>query len=168
PAAPPVTATLPAAEGCATLIFDTAPANGLVLEVDGAVLPLPDPRPGERYLPFADGVTLTGAHLQRRDNAAVVSLDWLSGYPVTTDYKISVRLLGGGILRQHDGVPALGAIPSLKWIAGTRIADVHFLGPLAEAPAVSGDIKLYDNFSQLPLPLLDPRYDRDGAPLFRE
>ena len=31
-----------------------------------------------------------------------------------------------------------------------------------------GDVKVYDNFTQLPLPLLDPRYEREGAPLFRE
>jgi len=168
PAAAPATIALPAANGCATLIFDTAPENGMILEVDGVVLQLPDPRPSERYVPFADGVTLTGAHLQRRGNEAAVGLDWLSGYPVTTDYKISVRVLGGGTFRQHDGVPGLGAIPTLKWIAGTRVADTHILGPIAGASTLLGDIKIYNNFSQLPLPLLDPRYERDGAPLFRE
>lgn len=165
PATAPAVLALPAASGCTTLIFDTAPANGLVLEVDGVALPLPDPRPGERYLPFADGVTLTGARI--RDDDAAVTLDWLSGRALTTDYKISARI-GSGPSGRHDGTPALGAIPTLKWIAGTRVSDVHPM-PLRSEERFKGvgDVKVYDNFSQLPLPLLDPRYERDGAPLFR-
>ncbi len=166
PVAPPAQATLPAATGCTTLVFDTAPANGLILEVDGVARPLPDPRPGERYLPFADGVTLTGARVE--DDYASVSLYWLSGRALTTDYKVSARVEGGWS-GQHDGTPALGAIPTLKWIAGTRVTDFHPMRlPPEERYIVTGDVKIYDNFSQLPLPLLDPRYERDGAPLFRE
>jgi hypothetical protein len=163
PVAAPATASPPAADGCATLIFDTNPANGLTLDFGGSVLALPDPRPGERYLPFADGVTLTGARIRGDD--ASVTLDWLSGRALTADYKISARLSGG----RHDGTPALGAVPSLKWIAGTRVSDFHPM-PLRseERYRVEGDVKIYDNFSQLPLPVLDPRYERDGAPLFRE
>ncbi len=163
--AAPAMLALPATAGCATLIFDTAPANGLALDVDGIALALPDPRPGERYLPFADGVTLTGARI--RDDDAAVTLDWLSGRALTTDYKISARI-GSGPDGRHDGTPALGAIPTLKWIAGSRIEDVHILGAMTGAATLSGDVKVYDNFSQLPLPLLDPRYERDGAPLFRK
>ena len=165
PVAAPAMLALPATAGCATLIFDTAPANGLALDVDGIALALPDPRPGERYLPFADGVTLTGARI--RDDDAAVTLDWLSGRALTTDYKISARI-GSGPDGRHDGTPALGAIPTLKWIAGSRIEDVHILGAMTGAATLSGDVKVYDNFSQLPLPLLDPRYERDGAPLFRK
>ena len=168
PAAAPAMASLPAAGGCATLVFDTAPANGLGLDVDGAAIPLPDPRPGERYLPFADGLTLTGARLERRAGGAIATLDWLAGSAVTTDYKISARVSGGGAFGQHDGTPALGAIPTLKWIAGSRVVDTHVLGAIPAATMLSGDVKVYDNFSQLSLPLLDPRYERDGAPLFRE
>ena len=165
PVAAPAMLALPATAGCATLIFDTAPANGLALDVDGIALALPDPRPGERYLPFADGVTLTGARI--RDDDAAVTLDWLSGRALTTDYKISARI-GSRPDGRHDGTPALGAIPTLKWIAGSRIEDVHILGAMTGAATLSGDVKVYDNFSQLPLPLLDPRYERDGAPLFRK
>jgi hypothetical protein len=167
PVSVPATASLPDAGGCATLIFDTAPANGLALDVDGLALPLPDPRPGERYLPFADGVTLTGARI--RDEDAAVTLDWLSARALTTDYKISARISIEGPRAQHDGTPGLGAIPTLKWIAGTRVSDFHPMPLLSEERYKGvGDVKIYDNFSQLPLPLLDPRYDRDGAPLFRE
>lgn len=168
PVTAPAAASLPGAGGCATLIFDTAPANGLILEVDGVALPLPDPRPGERYLPFADGVTLTGARVRGFDES--VTFDWISSHPLTTDYKISARVDDGGLDKgQHDGTPALGAIPTLKWIAGTRVSDFHPMRRLSEERyLVEGDIKIYDNFSQLPLPLLDPRYERDGAPLFRE
>jgi hypothetical protein len=166
PAAAPATASLPAAGGCSTLIFDTNPANGLALELGGSVIALPDPRPGERYLPFADGITLTGARI--RDDDASVTLDWLSSRALTADYKISARVSSGPGAR-HDGTPALGAIPTLKWIAGTRVSDFHPMPLLSEERYKGvGDVKIYDNFSQLPLPLLDPRYDRDGAPLFRE
>lgn len=164
--AAPATASLPAATGCTTLIFDTVPANGLGLDIDGIALPLPDPRPGERYLPFADGVTLTGARVE--DDYASVSLYWLSGRALTTDYKVSARVEGGWS-GQHDGTPALGAIPTLKWIAGTRVTDFHPMRlPPEERFMATGDVKVYDNFTQLPLPLLDPRYEREGAPLFRE
>ena len=110
-------------------------------------------------------MTLTGARI--RDDDAAVTLDWLSGRALTTDYKISARI-GSGPDGRHDGTPALGAIPTLKWIAGSRIEDVHILGAMTGAATLSGDVKVYDNFSQLPLPLLDPRYERDGTPLFRE
>ena len=106
--------------------------------------------------------------LGRRAGDVVATLDWLAGRAVTTDYKVSVRASGGGAFRQHDGTPALGAIPTLKWIAGVRVADTHVLGPITGASMLSGDVKIYDNFSQLLLPMLDPRYERDGAPLFRE
>ncbi len=168
PAAPPAQAVLPAAGGCATVIFDTNPAKGLALDVGGRTLALPDPRPGERYVPFADGITLMSAGIQRRGDDAVATFDWQASQPVASDIKVSARVFGEGAFRQHDGTPALGAIPTLKWIAGTRVADVHYLGPIGNQAALLGDVKLYDNFTQLPLPALDPRYERDGVPFFRE
>lgn len=167
PVAAPAGQTL-AAGGCAILIFDTAPANGLAVDVDGRTLALPDPRPGERFVPYAGGIALTGARIARRGSETAVTVDWLAGHPPGSDVKVSARLRGERAFGQHDGTPGLGALPTLKWMAGSRIADTHLIPLDGSASALSGDVLLYDNFTQLPLPALDLRYDQAGLPLIRE
>ena len=58
-----------------------------------------------------------------------------------------------------DGIPAMGAIPTLKWIAGSRVTDRHELTVPPDAPAgrVIGTLIIYDAFTGRTLPLLDPR-----------
>jgi hypothetical protein len=58
----------------------------------------------------------------------------------------------------NDSIPALGAIPTLKWIAGTRVRDPHPLSVSEEAGSgqeVSGILLLYDAFTARLLPILD-------------
>ncbi len=61
-------------------------------------------------------------------------------------------------------MPALGAIPTLKWIAGSQIADRHVLNipdDAAPGPATISVI-LYDSFTQEPLALLDAELIKQG------
>ncbi|MBX7213764.1 MAG: DUF2723 domain-containing protein [Thermoflexales bacterium] len=153
--------------GCTTAVFDLPPTNTMTLTLAGRPLRLPAPQPGERYVPFAGGFTLMAAEVEACPAGPAVALAWQSALPQTRDVKVSVRLTGGGQFARHDGVPALGALPTLKWIAGTRLRDVHVFDGQPQAAAAAGEVLLYDNFSQLPLPVLDVRYERAGAPLFR-
>ncbi len=63
-----------------------------------------------------------------------------------------------------DSVPALGAIPTLKWIAGTPITDRHVVTIPAEAAPGPATISLilYDSFSQEPVALLDAALIQQG------
>ena len=61
-------------------------------------------------------------------------------------------------------MPALGAIPTLKWIAGSGVVDRHVIDIPRDAlpgPAAVSLI-LYDNFTQQPLALLDEQLVRRG------
>ena len=86
------------------------------------------------------------------------------------DLATSVRLVGyeadgfhwaWAHLDEAFGVPAMGGIPTLKWIAGSQVYDPHRL-TVAET-AVTGQttgilLTLYDTFTNQPLPLLDERF----------
>jgi hypothetical protein len=70
-----------------------------------------------------------------------------------------------------DGVPAIGAMPTFKWIRGSQVTDVHLIRVLAGA---SGEAELtlgvYDAFTTRDLPPLDERIarlQRAGVPLQR-
>ena len=84
---------------------------------------------------------------------------------ITQDYTVSVSLVGesGTWHAQHDGTPALGAIPTLKWIRGITVADEHSL-VLPEDATGRGALWLtvYDAFTMQPLPVLDERLARLG------
>ncbi|MEW5986056.1 MAG: hypothetical protein AB1791_05445, partial [Chloroflexota bacterium] len=90
-----------------------------------------------------------------------------SGRPVWSDLVASVRLIGYAEDRFHwqwsvldDSVPALGAIPTLKWVAGSQVWDRHRLTVAAEGQpgqSVTAVLRLYDAFTGRPLPILDER-----------
>jgi hypothetical protein len=83
---------------------------------------------------------------------------WLAVRPLTKDYVVSVRVEGDGLYRAHDGVPALGAIPTLKWIRGSMVTDRHPFMLENYRGALRGHVVVYDSVSQLTLPPLDERY----------
>jgi hypothetical protein len=97
--------------------------------------------------------------------------------PVQRDLVVSVRLIGYEEDGFHwawwdldDGVPAMGAIPTLKWIGGSTVRDPHWLrvDPAAQpGQQVGGIVRLYDAFTERPLPLLDERIGQNylGIPL---
>ena len=157
-------ATLPAAQSeqaYFSLIFDIPPQRNVSLSMAGETnaVQLPDANTGERYIPFADQMVLVGSSTSRTGDQLKVDLRWLSAQAITTDDTISARVDGDSFHAAHDGVPALGTLPTLKWIRGSTITDRHpialgdYRGPL------SGSVLVYNSFTQQQLPALDERYE---------
>jgi hypothetical protein len=137
----------------------------------GEGLRLPSPRSGERYVPFGDAMVLAGfdGPSPALEEGTEVSL-YLRFYgqrPVERDYVISTSLTGlnpdgtWAWRESHDTVPALGAIPTLKWIRASAVLDPHRMTIPDGAPAVPvvGSLLVYDHFTQRSLPHLDERLE---------
>lgn len=167
--------------------------SGVVTEVrDGADASLPPwigawglvrrggvpARPGQHYVPLGQGLVWLGEPALN-DLAApqpgerlYLPQRFAASRPVLRDLVVSVRLVGYEADGFHwawwaldDGVPALGAIPTLKWIAGSRIRDPHWLtvDPAATPGQQLGAlVRLYDAFTGAPLPILDERMGEEG------
>jgi len=130
---------------------------------------LPAPKAGERYVPFGDAVVLT--HVSGPTGSlepgaeATISLRFFSQRPLQRDYIVSTSLTalksdGSWAWRaSHDTVPALGALPTLKWIRETSVLDPHRMRIPDDSPAVPavGSFLIYDHFTQRSLPHLDER-----------
>jgi len=139
-----------------SLSFDLPPRRGIQIARSGQRLP--DYRDGQRYVPFADQMALIDAQTHRDGKALKVDLHWLAARPLTDDYVVSVRVEGEGLYLTHDSVPALGAIPTLKWIRDSLIVDRHPFALEGHHGPLRGSVVVYDSVSQLPLPPLDERY----------
>jgi len=139
-----------------SLIFDLPPRRDLWVAPVGQRLP--DHRDGQRYVPFADQMALIGARAERSDATLKLDVHWLAARPLTADYVVSVRVEGDGLYRTHDSVPALGAIPTLKWIRGSVVVDWHPFALGDYRGTLRGRVMVYDSVSQLTLPPLDERY----------
>jgi hypothetical protein len=70
-------------------------------------------------------------------------------------------------------VPALGAIPTFKWVRGAQVSDVHLIAVDAleldgltpsgdQSPMVQVSVGVYDAFTTAALPPLDERIARQG------
>jgi hypothetical protein len=137
----------------------------------GGEIPLPSPQPGERYVPFGDAMVLTGFDGPSdglEDGTAVqLYLRFCGQRPLERDYIVSTALTGlnpdgtWAWRASHDTVPALGAIPTLKWIRGSTVLDPHQVTIPVGAPAVPvvGSLLVYDHFTQRSLPHLDERVE---------
>lgn len=128
------------------------------------------PRRGCHYVPLGHGIvwiggtTLAGA---TAPGPLPLAQTWLAGRPLTVDLAVSVGLVGyeGDSDRWawqvlDDGVPGLGALPTLKWLAGTRVRDPH--APVVAPQAAAGQrlgatLTVYDAFTLRPVPVLDER-----------
>jgi len=133
----------------------------------GGRLALPTPPLRSHYVDLGGEMLLVGAEYRRLPGDRVrVELRLVAKKPLLRDYVVSVRLTdeAGRPLSQDDTVPALGAIPTLKWIRGSSISDVHFVPLLASAPAGSLRLSLvvYDAFTMRPLSVLDDRLAKLG------
>jgi len=141
-------------------------------------VPLPDPAPGSRFVPLGGEMVLTGVQTRRGIRLSAeerqllgipdgsgevlqVDVSWLSLGALTRDRVVSVQALTWGV--NHDSVPALGTIPTLKWICGTTVRDRHFL-LLPHEGSGEADMELivYDHFTHQPLALLDDRLAKLG------
>lgn len=119
---------------------------------------LPDYREGQRYVPFANQMALVGVSVHG-GAALKVDLHWLSARPLVNDYIVSVRIEGDGLYRTHDSVPALGAIPTLKWIRDSHVMDRHPFDLGSYHGRLRAGVVVYDSVNRLPLPPLDERYE---------
>ena len=127
------------------------------------------------YVPFGEGIVWTGPLLDtdqtlEAGESAILRQTFHSNRPILRDISTSVRLVGyeadnfnwaWADLDEDFGIPAMGAIPTLKWIGGSVVHDPHqFTIP---ATAYSGQhvgvlLNLYDTFTNRPIPVLDERF----------
>jgi hypothetical protein len=144
-----------------TLMHDIAPAEGLrvVSEDLQETFAIPDSTATERYIPFTDQMVLTAVSNRRDGSQLKVDMIWIASKPLTADYIVSVRVKGDGYSAAHDGVPALGALPTLKWIRGSRVMDRHPFALGDYSGSLSGSVVVYDSATQQLLPPLDERYE---------
>jgi hypothetical protein len=115
--------------------------------------------PGEaaRYVPLGGEMVFLGYEGAADDT--ILRPRFLALRPLTRDYSVSAGL---GDART-DGTPALGAIPTLKWLRGWQVVDPHTLSPQSSAEPEGGrTVAVYDAFTLRPLNVLDERLVREG------
>jgi hypothetical protein len=130
-------------------------------------------RINDEAVPLGGTLWLAGAELVpsaaplRPGQAVTVRLRFVAARPLTADYAVSVGLTGPDFRWQvrADGTPAGGAIPTLKWIAGSRVTDTRTLTVPDDAAPGTATLTLvvYDSFTQQPLPVLGPAQTAQGA-----
>ncbi len=133
----------------------------------GGRLILPTPPPRSHYVDLGGEMILASVEYRRLPEDTVrVELRLVAKKPLLRDYVVSVRLTDGAgrLLSQDDTVPALGTIPTLKWIRGSSIADVHFVPvPVgAQAGPLRLSLIVYDAFTMRKLGVLDDRLAKLG------
>ena len=128
------------------------------------------------YVPFPAGIVWLGP--LRSDGESVTPGDllhlwgyWGSDRPVYRDYAVAMRLVGyvedsrlwaWADLDNRFGIPAMGAIPTLKWVGGSTIYDTHRLSVAATASnnqQIGVILGLYDSMTNTPLSPLDDRFN---------
>ena len=131
--------------------------------------PVPLPRPGQRqhYLPFGGKLALIGvraADLWRAGEQERVALRFLGLRPIVTDNVISVSVRDNLMIDgPSDSVPAIGAMPTFKWIRGSQVVDAHLIPVRADARGQALlMLGIYDAFTGRALPPLDERIARLG------
>ncbi|MBN1179193.1 MAG: DUF2723 domain-containing protein [Anaerolineae bacterium] len=110
-----------------------------------------------RFVPLGREFALVDVDARPSANgeAFIVDATLVGMHALTADYSTSVRLVAedGRWLASHDGQPALGAVPTLKWIAGSRVTDRHVLPLPADfsGGGVSATLVAYERFRLAPL-----------------
>jgi len=126
---------------------------------------LPAAASDARFVPLGDEMAVIGAkaHSAVPGETMAVDVELVSLRPLTSDDGTSVRVVDGdGRFAAHDCQPALGAIPTLKWIRGSRVVDRHLLPLPEDFAAQSGQATLvaYERFRMMPLPPMDGRFSQ--------
>lgn len=129
--------------------------------VDLAEVAPPRPR-GPGTVPFGADLVLAGSRVAFDGRQAVVDLIWRAGLVGRSDATVSVHVTGDGWTRQHDGTPALGALPTLKWLPGWRVPDRHRIDLAGVEGPRAVSVGVYDAFSLEPLPVTDAERVRRG------
>lgn len=172
-------ASIPAGQGYITLALDvpsgTQEMSLVLLEPDGTPLsrrgawglPLPSglslyARRQGTYVPFGGKLALVGAQVSQvgpNGGTMRVRLCFLGQQPIVDDYIVTV---GGPFLASSDSVPALGAIPTFKWVRGSLVSDVHLLAGPGTGHLGPVTVGVYDAFTGRALPPLDERIVAQG------
>jgi hypothetical protein len=146
------------------LALTDSPAAGPWGWSTGAVR-LPAPPDDARFVALSDAMAVIGvqAHPDGPGGTMRVDVELVGLRPLTLDAATSVRLTSedGRWLAAHDSQPALGAVPTLKWIRGSRVVDRHLLpipDDFTDGP-VSATIVAYERFRLAPLVAMDERLD---------
>ncbi len=119
-----------------------------------------------RFAPLGDEMVVVDAVAQPAQPGELMTVDvtLLALRPLSIDVATSVRLLGpdGQWLDAHDCQPGLGAVPTLKWIRGSRVVDRRLLHIPSEFTGreVRAVFLAYENFRMTPLPSMDERFDQ--------
>jgi len=132
----------------------------------GRAVQLPRPGPHDRYVCLGGEALLVRAEYPLQVQAGLPArtrMTFVGANPITGDYAVSVSLTGEGWQAQHDGTPAMGAIPTLKWIRAVTVQDRHDV-PVPPDASGRGQLHLtvYDAFTMRALPVLDERLARAG------
>jgi hypothetical protein len=165
-------------EGYVTQIVDDQAVDNLPLGpyrgpwgVPVAAWRFPRGRESGHYVPLGEGIVWTGETVNGLSlspgQSIVVDAELHSSRPINRDYVVSLRLIGLEPDGAHwawwdlnDSIPAMGAIPTLKWIEGSLVRSPHRVTVSESATpgqAVTGALTLYDAFTGRPLPILDER-----------
>lgn len=121
------------------------------------------------FIPLGEDIAVVGAAARPASPGGemVIEAHLVGLNPLTTDYAISVRLTDedGRWLARQDWQPALGAIPTLKWIRGSQVVDRHLLAVPEDFAGEStrAELVVYERFREAPLPPMDGRFGQ--APL---
>ncbi|MBI3359922.1 MAG: DUF2723 domain-containing protein [Chloroflexi bacterium] len=143
-------------------------ASRVPFPLDLQTYSLPDPVDSDRYVPLGGSLVLVGeSYTQLGATEVQVDLDFLSARPLIEDDIVKVDLIGPNYAwrAESNSVPAGGAIPTLKWVAGSLIHDRHRLTlPRDAAPGPARlELATYDHFTARVLPILDPRLALVGS-----
>ncbi len=137
------------------------------------------------YVPLGQGLVWHGyqrdggrSYMATAGNANVTH-SFTSDRPILRDIGIAVRQVGyeedqftwAWLNPDPDNdIPATGAIPTLKWVRGSRVQHPRQL-TIPETATVGqsteGFLRLYDVFTREPIPILDERVTADGRPWVR-
>ncbi|MBC7264527.1 MAG: DUF2723 domain-containing protein [Chloroflexi bacterium] len=135
----------------------------------GQRITLPLPKSRNRYVPLGGEMVLVGADYvesAHRDKDCRVTLRFRSLAPLTHDYVVAPSLTGPSDAWRagDDSVPALGGIPTLKWLRGWDVEDVHRIPVPGSATTGQATLYLtvYDAFTLKSLAVLDERLARIG------
>ena len=126
-------------------------------------LRLPDP--SRRYVPMGGSVAYAGLTVaDGRQGEPALSSEWLALRPLVRDYAVSVGVRSGASELKADGTPAMGAIPTLKWLQGWQVRDERSpeFGLTGPEAVVGYSVEMYDAFTLAPLQVLDERLVREG------
>jgi hypothetical protein len=161
PATSDLRVALAPAEGQGTL-----PARGAWGISRATPITLPRPRSRQHYLPFGGKMALVDARapdtwtVGQRER---VALRFLGLRPIVLDYVVSVGTQGEiATDAPSDWVPALGAMPTFKWVRGSLVNDVHLIRVQGGSGETELTLGVYDAFTSQALPPLDERIARQG------